>query len=120
MLVCPKAYHTAPGLGSGAAAFGGSRMDEEALRAAYLDLMMDEPGTPLATFLERALAGEWGPPPGPAAVDAFLRSVARDVASSIRAQAAAHPELAPEVEARLEEAEAELDALRQRFLPGRR
>ncbi len=86
----------------------------DALRAAYLDLMMDEPGTPLNAFMERVARGDYGAHTTEQLAD-FLRAVEHDTVASIEAQAAAHPGLAGHVEERVEDARAEIDALLRRY-----
>lgn len=89
-------------------------MAAEDLRRAYLDLMLEEPGTPLDAFLERVAAGEFGRQP-PEAVEQFLRGVERDMLASIRTHAEASPGLAGEVEDRIQETQAEIADLIRRY-----
>ncbi len=86
----------------------------DSLRTAYLELMMDEPGTPLGAFMERVARGDYGAHTAQQLVD-FLRTIERDTVASIEAQAAAHPGLASHAEERVEEARAEIDALLRRY-----
>ena len=84
------------------------------LRQAFLDVMMEEPGTSLEVFLERVAAGDLGP----RAVDEivmFLRSVERDMIAGIYARAEASPELAAEVDGHVEEVQAGISELIERY-----
>ncbi len=67
------------------------------LESHYFELMMSEPGTSLDTFLERAIAGEFGAQDTDTLV-AFLRRVERMILSSIQTRAAASPGAAEDAE----------------------
>lgn len=78
--------------------------------------MLDEPGTPLASFLERVVKGEYGTH-HQADIAAFLRQIGSEMISSMRMQAEAHPGIGQdEVEERIDEAHAEIEMLLRRFV----
>lgn len=77
-------------------------MAVEDLERAYLELMMEEPGTSLETFTERVLAGAFGPQE-PEAVVTFLKAVERMILGSIQTRAGASGQAAAEADERAEE-----------------
>jgi hypothetical protein len=91
---------------------GDLRLD--ALRRAYVELMMDEPGTPLEAFLQRATRGEFGPCDRDEIAE-FLHQVGREMAASVLAQAEANPGLAAEADERLDQVRALIEDLLQRY-----
>lgn len=89
-------------------------MGTEDLRLAYLELMMEEPGTALETFLERVAHGRYGPQNG-MDITEFLHDVERNILSSIQTRAATNPRWAEQAEERSEETREEISALIARF-----
>lgn len=83
------------------------------LKTAYLEVMMDEPGTPLSEFLDRALAHQYGVQTRDVLL-AFLIDVERDTVSSIYMQIEAHPALYETVSERIEEVRASFAELRRK------
>lgn len=90
-------------------------MDAGELQAAYLEVMLDEPGTSLAEFMERVAAGRYGPLPSGEAAATFLREVERNILGSILTRAANNPSFAAEAEARAEATREQIAGLIARF-----
>jgi|GEM_PF-6100449 len=89
-------------------------METEDLQAAYLEVMMEEPGTSIATFMQRVADGRYGPQ-SPARVAEFLRGVERNILGSIETRAATNPRFAQEAEERADAIREEIVALIARF-----
>lgn len=77
-------------------------MSVEDLEAAYFEVMMEEPGTPLEAFLERVLSGAAGAH-DPDTVIAFLRRVERMILGSIQTRASASAAAAAEADEKAEQ-----------------
>ncbi len=89
-------------------------IQSERLKSAYLETMMEDPGTSMEQFLDRLTVNDLGSFPAEEVL-ALLDDIERDVISSIFTQAEAHSSLAEEAGSRVEEARAEFDRLRARI-----
>jgi len=87
------------------------------LQAAYLELMMDEPGTSLEAFMERVAAGSCGPQSGEE-IATFLDGVERAILGSIRTRAATNHHFAQEADDRADATRERMSALVARFAAG--
>lgn len=89
-------------------------MGVQELRQAYLELMMDEPGSSLEAFLRRVATGDYGPQRGDE-IEAFLHEVERDILGSIQTRAATNPRFGEIAEERAEETRENIAGLIRRF-----
>jgi len=89
---------------------------EGALRQAYLETMLEDPGLGLEGFLRRAVGGEFGPV-GREELLEFLHQVQQDTIAGIYTRASAHAEAAEEIERLVEERRERIAALAARYAP---
>ncbi len=89
-------------------------METQDLETAYLEVMMDEPGTSLAEFMERVAAGRYGAQSAERLTE-FLHGVERNILGSIHTRAAANPRFAEEAPDRAEAVREEIASLLVRF-----
>jgi hypothetical protein len=82
-----------------------------AIRDAYLEVMMEDPGSTLASFVDRVMHGEFGPQQTPDILE-FLADIERDMIASIYVQLDAHPGLTELAQERIEQVRSDLTALR--------
>lgn len=91
-------------------------MATDELQAAYLEVMMDEPGTSLEEFMVRVDQGRYGAHSAER-ITAFLHAVERNILGSIGTRAANNPAFAAEAEDRADEVRGRIAELVARYAP---
>lgn len=93
-------------------------MSLQALRAAYMEAMMEDPSLGLEGFLRQVADGTHGTQ-SPEDIRAFLHAVERDIVASIHTRAGASPGAAQDMDRIIEERLQEIADLILRYASGK-